>query len=158
MAAEMYDGGDSAKKPTRGAGNAGGKPIRPILFGVGAVIALILVSLAISRSSQKVTPETSDSGSLTGANYSRTRSSHTAIGRESANGYSDSASRPATAPMNSAGDGNASTSVSGSSSLPVPGAPPSSGRMASPGVISDSAGQNFVAPPGPAVNQQGTNR
>lgn len=156
MAAEAYDKNESGGKPTQGVGNAGGKPIRPILFGVGAVIALILVSLALSRSGQKANDGRSESGPVPQAQYSPASTSDTALGQRSQAGNSDTASRPATAPTDMA-SGDA-TSMSGSSSLPAPGTTFSPSPSASPSTGSASAGQNFVAPPGPAVNGQGANR
>jgi len=153
MAAEMFDSGEKDTKPTHGTGNAQGKPIKPVLFGVGAVIALILIALAFSRSPGQVNKGTSESGPIPEVQYSPASTSDTAIGQRSPAGSSDTASRPATAPgMTGQGD---ATSMSGSSSLPAPGASISAGPMASPTSNSDSAGQNIVAPPGPAANRQG---
>ncbi|MBC8137609.1 MAG: hypothetical protein H8F28_17135 [Fibrella sp.] len=154
MAAEMYDSDKNNGKPTQGVGNAGGKPIRPILFGVAAVIALILISLAISRKQDQVEAGISGSGTTQQARYSPVRTSDTATGRSAEPGNADTVSRPTTVPLMALGE--EATSVSGSSSLPVPGAVLSPSPVASPMRGNSSAGQNFIAPPGPATNQQGT--
>lgn len=156
MAAEMYDSGGKDTKPTHGTGNAQGKPIRPVLLGVGAVIALILVALAFSRTPGKVNPGTSESGAIPVTQYSPASSADTAIGQRTPAGSSDTASRPAPGPVQP-GQADA-TSMSGSSSLPAPGMSLPASPMASPLPGTNSAGQNFVAPPGPAANRQEMNR
>jgi len=156
MAAEAFGSAKGDRKPTQGAGNAGGKPIRPVLFGVGAVIALILVFLAFSRRSDTVNKGTSESGAIPTAQYSPASTADTARGQDAVGGTTGTVARPATAPMTYGGQDG--TSVSGSSSLPVPGATYSPSPTESPSVTSTSAGQNYVAPPGPAANRQGSYR
>lgn len=137
MAAEIYNSNERDTKPTHSTGNAEGKPIRPILFGVFAVVALILISLALSYRSNREEVTNSNSRNGQQIRYSNAESSSRMATERG--GVSDTASRPATAPMTSeTGNG---TSMSGSSSLP-----------------DQSTGQNFVAPPGPSANKQGTNR
>lgn len=155
MAAEAFDNKNDTK-PTRGVGNAGGKPIRPILFGVGAVIALILVSLMLSRTPGKVNVGTSESGAIPETQYSPASTADTAIGQRGIAGSSDTVSRPAPGPVGGGSDD--ATSMSGSSSLPAPNAAMTPNSMGTPGMGINSAGQNVVAPPGPAANRQETNR
>lgn len=155
MAAEAYDSDTKDRKPTEGVGNAGGRPIRPVLFGVAAVIALILVTLAMSRRSETVNKGTSESGAIPTAQYSPAGTADTARGGDAIGGTSDTAARPATAPMTYGGQEG--TSVSGSSSLPVPGVTYSPSPVGTSSTGRASAGQNMVAPPGPAANSQGAN-
>lgn len=147
MATETFDSGAGDSKPTRGLGNAGGKPIRPILFGVAAVIALILVTLAFSRSPGRIIVNTS--GPIPQARYTPSSTSSTALGQSGAAGDSDTASRP-TAELNVGG-----TSKSGSSSMRPEGSMASPSPTVSQADGRASAGQNVVAPPGPAANAQG---
>jgi len=155
VAAEAFDNKNDTK-PTRGVGNAGGKPIRPILFGVGAVIALILVSLMFSRTPGKVNVGTSESGAIPETQYSPASTADTAIGQRGVAGSSDTVSRPAPGPVGGGSDD--ATSMSGSSSLPAPGVVVSPSPAAAQRMGSSSAGQNVVAPPGPAANRQGMNQ
>lgn len=156
MAAEAFDSDKDNRKPTQGVGNAGGRPIRPVLFGVGAVIALILVTLAMSRRSETVNKGTSESGAIPTVQYSPASTANTARGQDTVGGISDTSPRPATAPMTNGGQD--ATSVSGSSSLPVPGVTYSPNPTGTSPIGSSSAGQNVVAPPGPAANRQGANQ
>lgn len=153
MAAEAYDSKQDDRKPTQGMGNAGGRPIRPVLFAVAAVIALILGTLAVSRRPGTVNEGISESGPIPVVQYSPASTADTARGQDTVGGTTGTVARPATAPMSDAGQSG--TSVSGSSSLPAPGVTYSPSPTATPAATGSSAGQNFVAPPGPAANRQG---
>lgn len=167
MAAETFDNNKNdkgdGKKPTQGVGNAGGKPLRFVLFGVAAVVVLILVTLSVSRRPRNVNDGYSESGAVPVTQYSPAAASGTALGQRAANntvdkGVSDSVSRPAIAPTAPTGAPEG-VAVSGSSSLPgadtaYPPGPRVSPDPAAPNTVANLPGQNYVAPPAPSANRQ----
>ena len=144
MPVQSYD--NSPTTPTAGVGNAGGKPMLPILFGVMAVIALILITIALQKRPASVNADNNtntNKASNAAGPYPATRYEPAPVA-QTATGQIEGASPvalppgPAVAPVGASG---ARTSVSGSSELPAASGGAGSGR-------------NFVAPPGPAASGQ----
>ncbi|MBC8140587.1 MAG: hypothetical protein H7Y38_04015, partial [Armatimonadetes bacterium] len=133
---KSYDNPDNGGKPTKSAGNAGGRPILPILAGVAAVIALIAGTIALSKNAQK-TDATVPSTRRQVARDSGSDVSNTATG-QGANTGRTAPPGPAVAPI---------TPRSGEAgSRPEPNV-----NTTTPEEV--GSGRNIVAPPGPAANQ-----
>ena len=122
MAGKPHQDTERNARATSGAGNAGGKPILPILFGFAAVIIFIIVSLAISRKPASPIRELANK-SQNGLERTGTGSSTTAIGHVTGS-TGDTGTHPT------------SVGVASSSSLP-------SGKAAGDGA---RAPMNYVAP------------
>lgn len=146
MPVQSYDSPDSADKsgdkPTQGVGNAGGKPILPILMGVAAVIVLIVVTILLQRKpEQTIAPRTAASNRQI-AQDSAPRVPSTGRGANT-DGVSPPPG-PAVAPV--------TPRVNGAGSQPEPRV-----NTTTPEEVGN--GRNIVAPPGPAANNaQGMNR
>ncbi len=136
MPVQSYDSPGDGTKPTQGVGNAGGRPILPILAGVAAVIALIAGTIAVSKNAQK-TEVTAPSGQRQNASNSAPDSSSTDAMR---------------------GAGSSRTVPPGPAVAPITPRTGEAGSRPEPNVNTTTpaevgSGRNIVAPPGPAANQ-----
>lgn len=130
MPVNSYNSPNEGGKPTSGVGNAGGKPILPILFGVVCVIALILVTLALQKKPTVSVAPTASSGNRQIAQDSPPNAANTATGQ---------------------------TDESRRTTPPGPAVAPITPQTAQPGDNKTTpaevgAGRNQVAPPGPAAS------